>query len=247
MTLRDYTLGEVLYEGADTRVCRAVHQPSGARVALKLPASGAPSPRVVGRLLHEHEVLKQLESVPGVAHVRALEQQGGGVALVLEDPGLGSLERMLKERGRLPVEAGLRVGRLLSRVLYGVHAAGVMHKDVKPQNILVDEACEQITLVDFGIASRLPQEATQASIPEALEGTLAYISPEQTGRTARALDARTDLYSLGVTLFEVLAGRRPFTESDATASLPGPTWRRRRGPPCRRSSAAWQGPIPSPA
>src|SRR5262249_25346383 len=73
------------------------------------------------------------------------------------------------------------------------------------------------TLLDFGIASRLAQEATVAAIPEALEGTLAYLSPEQTGRTARALDARTDLYSLGVTLFEMLAGRRPFLESEPLA------------------------------
>src|SRR5512132_3290964 len=212
--LGGYTLQEVAYEGHETRVWRAIHESSGARVAIKVPVAEVPSPRVLGWLIHEHQVLGQLAAVPGVARARALQQSGGTAALVLEDPGFGSLEHQLTRRGRLPVAAGLRLGGLLARVLGGVHAARVMHKDVKPQNVLVDEACERITLLDFGIASRLSQEATEASIPEALEGTLVYISPEQTGRTARSLDARTDLYSLGVTLFEALSGRLPFTERD---------------------------------
>ncbi|MDI3289435.1 AAA family ATPase [Polyangium sp. 15x6] len=214
MDLRDYTLGEVVYDGSETRVWRALHVPSGAHVAIKSPVAAVPSPRVLGRLIHEHQALMQLAEVPGVARARALVQQGGTAALVLEDPGLDSLDRLLAKQGRLPIGAALRIGRLLSRVLEGVHAAGVMHKDIKPQNVLVDEACERVTLLDFGIASLLSQEATEASIPEALEGTLVYISPEQTGRTARALDTRTDLYSLGVTLFEVMSGRLPFTERD---------------------------------
>ncbi|WP_437298915.1 protein kinase domain-containing protein [Sorangium sp. So ce426] len=214
MELTEYALGDIAYEGSETRVCRAVHLPSGAQVAIKLPLAEVPSPGVLGRLVHEHQVLQQLAAVPGVARVHAFEQRNGTAALVLENPGASSLDQVLARHGRLPVAAGLRFGRRLAQVLEGVHAAGVMHKDVKPQNLLVDDTYEQVTLLDFGIASLLSQEATEASIPEALEGTLAYISPEQTGRTARALDTRTDLYSLGVTLFEVLSGRRPFTDRD---------------------------------
>lgn len=103
-----------------------------------------------------------------------------------------------------------------------MHQAGIIHKDVKPQNLLVDEAVERVWMIDFGIATRLAFEATSPLIPEALEGTLAYISPEQTGRTARALDARTDLYSLGVTLYEALSGRRPFVEQDPMALVHAP-------------------------
>ncbi|WP_437603845.1 AAA family ATPase [Sorangium sp. So ce590] len=214
MDPRDYVVGEVLHEGAETRVCRAVHRPSGDRVVLKLPAAAASSSRVTGRILHEHHILTLLGAVPGIARARELVQRDGTVALVLEDPGFRSLDRLLAERGRLPVEAGLRLGALVARVLEAVHAAGVTHKDIKPQNVLVDAAYTQVKLLDFGIASSLPLEATAASIPEGLEGTLAYMSPEQTGRTARAIDARTDLYSLGVTLFEALSGRLPFTERD---------------------------------
>ncbi|WP_438029841.1 AAA family ATPase [Sorangium sp. So ce233] len=215
--LVEYGWGETLYEGLETRVQRAVHRPSGERVVVKRPVATAPGARTVGRLLHEHQILSKLADVPGVARPLSLEQQGGSAALVLRDAGLRSLDRVLAERGRLRVEAALRLALGVCRVLEGVHAAGVMHKDVKPQNILVDEGWAEVVLVDFGIASELAQEATEASLPDALEGTLAYISPEQTGRTARGLDARTDLYSLGVMLFEALSGRRPFLDKDPLA------------------------------
>ncbi|APR75806.1 Serine/threonine-protein kinase PknA [Minicystis rosea] len=190
---------------------------SGQGLVVKRPILDPPSLRSVGRLVHEHRILTKLADVPGVVRARALTQDVGSAALWLEDSGLRSLDRVLAERGRLPLEAALRVVRALCRALEGVHAAGVVHKDVTPQNILVDEACSTALLIDFGLASELAQEATEASIPEALEGTLAYISPEQTGRTARGLDSRTDLYSLGVTLFEMLTGRSPFPGSDALA------------------------------
>ena len=205
--LSDYVLGESLYEAAETQVRRAVHRESGATVALKTPVATMPGARVVGCLAHEYQVLMQLSAVPGVVCARALEQHDGTVALVLEDQGFRSLDWLLAERERLPIDVGLRLGLRVARALEGVHAAGLMHKDIKPRNVLVDEALERALLTDFSIASRLSAEATAPSAPEALEGTLAYISPEQTGRTARALDERTDLYSLGVMLFEMLAGR----------------------------------------
>ncbi len=210
-------LGEILYEGPETRVRRATHQTSGERLIIKMPSSDRPSPRTIGRLVHEHQILSKLAEVSGVARTRSLEQGGGHTALWLEDVGLRSFGQVLAERGRLRLDEALRVALELCRVLQGVHAAGVVHKDVKPQNILVDDAYERVVLVDFGIASELAQEATEASIPEALEGTLAYLSPEQTGRTARGLDARTDLYSLGVVLFESLSGWKPFLETDPLA------------------------------
>jgi len=215
--LSDYVLGESLYEASETRVRRAVHRESGARVALKTPVAAMPSARVLGCLAHEYQVLIELAAVPGVVRAHALEQHDGTVALVLEDPGLRSLDWFLAERERLPVDVSLRLGLRVAQALEGVHAAGLMHKDINPHNVLVDEALERALLADFSIASRLAAEATAASAPEVLEGTLAYISPEQTGRTARALDERTDLYSLGVMLFEMLAGRRPFVERDPLA------------------------------
>jgi len=217
--LNHYALNEVIHAGTETQVIRAIHQPSGRRVAVKMPVSDTPSVRVVGRLLHEYEVLSKLATVSGVARVHALERHRGLAALVLEDPGFRSLDRVLQEQGRLPAKMAVRIALSVSRVLEEVHAAGVMHKDVKPQNLLINEECSQTVLLDFGIASWLSQEAISTSIPEALEGTLAYISPEQTGRTAHSVDSRTDLYTLGVVLFEMLAGRRPFLEKDPLAMV----------------------------
>jgi predicted ATPase/tRNA A-37 threonylcarbamoyl transferase component Bud32 len=217
LQIEGYTLQEVLYEGPDARIQRAVHPTSGERLAIKMPVSDAPSLRILGRLVHEHYILGKLAHVPGVARARALEQEESFSALWMEDLPHRSLDRVLAERGRLPLDAALRIALDVCRALEGVHAAGIVHKDIKPQNILVDEDRAQIALINFGIASELFEEATEASIPQALEGTLAYISPEQTGRTARGLDARTDLYSLGVLLFEALSGRRPFLETDALA------------------------------
>src|SRR5689334_7065681 len=110
MDLSDYALGEVLYNGSSTRVCRAIHRPSGSRVVIKAPTASAPDARVMGQLVHEYEMLTKLAAVPGVSRARALVQEGGAAALVLEDPGFRSLDGVLDERGQLPVEAGLKLG-----------------------------------------------------------------------------------------------------------------------------------------
>ena len=111
MSLKDYSLGEMVYEGPETQVRRAVHSPSGARVVLKMHLGEGPNPRVLGRLLHEYQVLTQLAAVAGVARVRELLQQDSSVALVLQDPGFRSLDRILAARGRLPVDAPLAEAR----------------------------------------------------------------------------------------------------------------------------------------
>ncbi|NUP06213.1 MAG: AAA family ATPase [Polyangiaceae bacterium] len=215
--LGDYDVGETLHEGRDVLVVRARHRSSGEHVIIKLPRSESPTARTIGRMMHEYRILTKLSAVAGVPKARTLEHHGGTAALVLYDLGLRPLSAVLGERGRLPIDAALHIALCLCQVLEGVHLAGVVHKDIKPHNILVDDGCTQVVLADFGIASELEHDAAPAIIPESLEGTLAYISPEQTGRTARAVDCRTDLYSLGVVLFEMLAGRRPFEAEDPLA------------------------------
>lgn len=211
-----YQLRQERFVSDEIRILRAT-APDGSSIVLKLARQDPCPEALAGRLHHERAVLDSLAHIPGVAKTRGIERRGGQLALVLEDAGNQSLKAVLQERGRLaPLEA-LTITRRLAEILEAVHMAGVIHKDVKPQNILIDEKLEQVCLLDFGLASRLNFEATAALIPEALEGTLAYISPEQTGRTSRTLDARTDLYSLGVMLFELLTGRLPFVDSDPLA------------------------------
>lgn len=212
----EYRFGRTLYVGPETRVVRAA-APSGEPVILKLSQSAPPTSVQVGRIRHEAAVLATLAGIEGVARLRSTEEVSGHIALVLDDAGPWSLAQALRERVRLPVETALRIAHQVASALDRIHQAAIVHKDVKPQNLVVSQDLTRAVLVDFGLASRLAFEATNASIPEALEGTLAYISPEQTGRTARTLDGRADLYSLGVTLFEMLTGRRPFEESDPLA------------------------------
>ena len=108
----------------------------------------------------------------------------------------------------------LRIGISLARALRQVHARGLIHKDIKPANILVDAASGGVWLTGFGIASRLPRERANPEPPDEIAGTLAYMAPEQTGRMNRSIDARSDLYSLGVTFYEMLTGMLPFAAAD---------------------------------
>src|SRR5260370_32639165 len=135
----------------------------------------------------------------------------GGPCWLLEDPGGRPLARLL---GR-PMEMGrfLRFAAGLSAALSRVHEHGLIHKDIKPANVLVDFATGQVWLTGFGIAARLPRERQSPEPPELVAGTLAYMAPEQTGRMNRSIDSRSDLYSLGVTLYEMLTGALPFMAS----------------------------------
>ena len=137
-------------------------------------------------------------------------EDGERPILVQRRFGTGSLAEALRD-GRFSVERVLRIARQLAHVLARVHGARVVHRDIKPANILYDAASEQIALGDFGISAELPVNAHALPVGD-LIGTPAYASPEHTGRTRTGCDARSDLYSLGVTLYELLTGTRPFPE-----------------------------------
>jgi predicted ATPase/signal transduction histidine kinase len=132
--------------------------------------------------------------------------------LVKDPPG-----RPLAElcRAPIPLNTFLELAISIAGALIAVHQNGIIHKNIKPQNILVEEGTCSAHLIDFSLASRLPREQPTAQSPRVIAGSLAYISPEQTGRMNRWLDARTDLYSLGVTFYEMLTGRLPFQAEDA--------------------------------
>jgi len=132
--------------------------------------------------------------------------------LVLEDPGGEPLERQL----RAPMQVGpfLRLAVHITAALGKVHQRGLVHKDIKPHNIIVNRATGEVKLTGFGIASRLPRERQSPEPPETIAGTLAYMAPEQTGRMNRSVDSRSDLYALGVTFYQMLTGLLPFSASD---------------------------------
>ena len=142
----------------------------------------------------------------------ALVHHQGRPMLLLEDPGGEILESFLGHP--LELTQFLRMAIGLAVALGRLHGRGLIHKDIKPPNVLVNSATGEVWLTGFGIASRLPRERQSPEPPEFIAGTLAYMAPEQTGRMNRSIDSRSDLYALGVTLYEMLTGSLPFTASD---------------------------------
>ena len=173
-----------------------------------------PSPQSLRRLEHEYSLAAELDSSWAVTPL-ALTRHEGRPTLVLKDPGGEPLDRILERQHGQPLELTrfLRIAIGLTTALAQVHRHGLIHKDIKPANVLADEA-GNVWLTGFGIASRLPHERQSPAPPEIIAGTLAYMAPEQTGRMNRSIDARSDLYSLGVTLYQMLTGTLPFTAAD---------------------------------
>jgi predicted ATPase/signal transduction histidine kinase len=184
----------------------------GEVVVVKRATQDVVAAEALRRVQHEHDMLQLLRG-PGIVEVRELVRDGTDVALVMECFG-ESLGAVLESR-RFALAEALEVGLGLARVLARVHAAGVIHKDVNPSNVLYDARTHELRLIDFDIATRYRHAHREVIPASRLEGTLRYMAPEQTGRLNRAVDCRSDLYSLGVTLHHVLVGSRPFEGDDA--------------------------------
>jgi PAS domain S-box-containing protein len=180
-------------------------------VLIVVPAAEQPSRAIVDRLTHEYELKDGLD---GSWALRPLDlvRNAARTMLVLEDAGGEPLAALLG----VPMEMGwfLRLAIGITVALGKLHQRGLVHKDIKPANILVNSATGEVRLMGFGIASRLARERQSPHPPETIAGTLAYMAPEQTGRMNRSIDSRSDLYALGVTFYQMLTGALPFTAAD---------------------------------
>lgn len=203
---------ELVAETFHCRVYRAHSERDDQAVFLKLHARSDPSSEETARFQHEYALLRAIDS-PGVIRCLRLEQVGQRPMLVLEDFGGVALSR-LDLAGALDLDALLAMAIAIAGSVAQVHRAGVIHKDINPSNIALNQSTGQLKLIDFNLATRLHREEVAFQGPATLEGTLAYISPEQSGRMNRAVDYRTDFYSLGATLYELLAGHCPFRSQD---------------------------------
>jgi PAS domain S-box-containing protein len=204
----------VLWEDGDRFFCRGHRQSAdGDRdtVLAVLPATEHPPPASLDRLAHEYGLKDELDAAWAVRPLELVRERGLTM-LVLEDPGSEPLGQLLGA----PLELGrfLRFAIGITSALGKAHRRGLVHKDIKPANIFVNRTTDEVRLTGFGIASRLLRERPAPEPPETIAGTLAYMAPEQTGRMNRSIDARSDLYSVGVTLYQMLTGSLPFTASD---------------------------------
>jgi len=204
-------LGTIRGTGSNV-LFQAVREADGLPVILKTPLSPAPGSSESERYRREFGILQRLRDVPGVARPYAYERIHERPVILLERvPGQSLSESLGKP---LEISRVLTLARSLAATLAEVHSRNVIHKDIKPSNIILEPSGEA-RLIDFGAATLQKVEHLDAAPSHLIEGTLAYMSPEQTGRMNRAVDYRTDFYSLGVTLYELLTGQRPFQGRDA--------------------------------
>ncbi|MEO8183344.1 MAG: AAA family ATPase [Deltaproteobacteria bacterium] len=206
-----YELDKSVQSTGSARIRTARCRANGQRVRIKVPRANYPSPADLAQIQHEYELLRELGPAP-VAGALELVQVGNGIGLVLEDLGERSFDRVLVGRP-FDLERWLMLAVGATSALAAIHARGILHKDIKSEHFFCTEA-GTVALVDFGIASRIDQEEQRPEGIALLEGTLSYISPEQTGRMNRRVDRRSDLYSLGVTLYETATGQLPFSGTD---------------------------------
>ena len=217
-TLTNYQISEQIYDGSRTIVYRAIRKLDNLAVVLKLLKNPYPSFTELVQFRNQYTIAKNLP-IPGIVSPLALENYGNGYLLIMPDEGYISLPLLLSSNDS-SVKKTLNLGQFLSialqitAILNGLYQNRIIHKDIKPANILIHPETKHIKLIDFSIASLLPKEKQEIHNPNVLEGTLAYLSPEQTGRMNRGIDYRTDFYSLGVTFYELLTGNLPFVCDD---------------------------------
>ncbi|MFN6566278.1 AAA family ATPase [Dendronalium sp. ChiSLP03b] len=213
-----YQITEQIYSGSKTLVYRGIREKDQQSVILKLMRNEYPTFVEIAQFRNQYTITKNLE-IPGIVQPHSLENHRNGYILVMEDFGGISLKdwRHIQQRiGKNPVSLSefFHIATEISSTLEGLHRHRIIHKDIKPANILIHPTTGDVKLIDFSIATLLPKEIQVQTNPNVLEGTLAYISPEQTGRMNRGIDYRTDFYSLGVTFFELLTGQLPFSTTE---------------------------------
>lgn len=211
-TILGYSVNETLHEGNTSAVLRAVSNSDHHRVILKTFVKGHPGSTQIALLTKEFNTLRDLE-IDGVNKVIDLVTFENKPVLVMEDIGgitLAEFFRTTKFNLTTFLEIAIKVADIMGRI----HARNIMHKNINPHNIIINKDTGDIRIIDFAISAKLSHERTSVRNPNVLEGSLLYMSPEQTGRMNRSTDYRTDMYSLGISFYEMLTGRLPYQTDD---------------------------------
>jgi len=214
-----YRLDELIYESDRTLVYRGKRIEDRQPIVIKLMRNEYPTFNELVQFRNQYTITQNL-NISGIIKPYALERYENRYALIMEDFGGISLNNVIiiendqKKRKSLSLIQFFPIAIQLTEILHQLHQQRIIHKDIKPANILVHPEIQQVKLIDFSISSLLPKETQTIQTPNFLEGTLAYLSPEQTGRMNRGIDYRSDFYSLGITYYELLSGRLPFESED---------------------------------
>ncbi|XZN92794.1 MAG: AAA family ATPase [Microcoleus sp.] len=220
-TILGYQIIEQLYAGTRTLVYRSIRNSDRQPAVIKILRHEYPNFNELLQFRNQYIIAKNLDC-PSIVKPLALEVYRNSYALVLEDFGGVSLSDYFKlSTDASEINKSLHLTEFfnlaiqLTDTLDYLYQNRVIHKDIKPANILINPETKQVKLIDFSISSLLPRETQEIQNPNVLEGTLAYLSPEQTGRMNRGIDYRSDFYSLGVTFYQLLTGQLPFASADA--------------------------------
>jgi len=203
-----------LYAGANTIIFSGIRNRDKTNVIIKLLRSEHPSPDDIARFKHEYEIAKEFEAEPDIVHVSGLEKHENSYAIIMENINASTLKEFLEQEKKFQLKEFLEFAILITEALSHVHQHNIIHKDINPANIMLDFTKKQIKIIDFGLSANLPKEIAEIVSPNILEGSLPYLSPEQTGRMNRGIDYRTDFYSLGVTFYQMITGQLPFLSDD---------------------------------
>ncbi|MBD2179127.1 AAA family ATPase [Pseudanabaena sp. FACHB-1998] len=213
LNITGYTIAEKIYESNNSHVYRAIRQQDSLPIVIKILMTEFTTSQLMGRYKLEYEITKKLSS-DFIVEAYDLIPYQNGFAIILEDFGGESLSDFLTEN-ELELEQKLKLAIQICEGVIQIHSANIIHKDINPSNIVINANTNQLKIIDFGIASSIQKETSLvAGQNDYLEGTLAYMSPEQTGRMNRSLDYRTDLYGMGVTFYQILTQRLPFQSED---------------------------------
>ncbi|GAB4536192.1 MAG: AAA family ATPase [Pleurocapsa sp.] len=214
---KGYSILAQIYKSNNSVVYRGIRELDNQAVILKVLKEDYPTPEKLIRYKQEYQILASFD-LEGVIKVHDLQPYQQTLVLIVEDFAGESLSFWLA-RQQFTLEEFLEIAIAICQSLGEIHAAHIIHKDINPSNIVFNPDTKELKIIDFGISTVLSQENPVLSNPEIVEGTLAYISPEQTGRMNRTLDYRTDFYSLGATFYHLLTGNPPFSEAEDAMEL----------------------------
>ncbi|HSH03256.1 MAG TPA: AAA family ATPase [Anaerolineae bacterium] len=215
LDIPNYQITTNIYQSTHSHIYRGHRLDDNLPVIFKQLRPLSPSPKAVARFRQEYEITRQFDH-PNIIKVYDLIHTNNQWLMILEDFSATAVNHLIPPNG-LPLATFFPLATQIAAILDHIHQQQLIHKDINPANIVWNQQTGTLKLIDFGISTQLSRQNVSFRNPDTLEGTLAYMSPEQTGRMNRAVDYRTDFYALGITFYQLLTGRLPFTETDPLA------------------------------